>query len=229
MNDFTVKDIANLLSVSKTTISKAIKAAEMECDYVQSNRQYFSAEKTRQLILAVKPDFDVSFLLEQVANSQTKSENSQTETANLKEKSENSQTETANLEKKTANSQTKSENSQTETDSELELVRAMVKTLQEQLAIKDKQIAAYQEQISMQGEQIKDYSARLKEAMQLTKGQQLVSVAEKAERIAERTENQETLAAEPEKNIIEVKAAESKPKEETEQPKKNFWRKLFGL
>ena len=29
MNDFTVKDIANLLSVSKTTISKAIKAAEM--------------------------------------------------------------------------------------------------------------------------------------------------------------------------------------------------------
>ena len=103
MNDFTVKDIANLLSVSKTTISKAIKAAEMECDYVQSNRQYFSAEKTRQLILAVKPDFDVSFLLEQVANSQTKSENSQTETDSELENRGTWQTATANVHAKTAN------------------------------------------------------------------------------------------------------------------------------
>ena len=101
----------------------------------------------------------------------------------------------------------------------------MVKTLQEQLAIKDKQIAAYQEQISMQGEQIKDYSARLKEAMQLTKGQQLISAAEKT---AETMELENT-----EKEIIveTAAAAGNKPKEEKleEPPKKSFLRKLLGL
>ena len=94
MSDFTVKEIADILKVSKTTVQKAIKAANISYDYIERNRQYYSMEKTRQIVLSIRADFDFSLLESQLANSQTETENSQTDTAN---QVDNSPTQTEKL------------------------------------------------------------------------------------------------------------------------------------
>ena len=45
MRFYTVKEIADILGVSKTTVQKAIKAAAIEFDKVEKTRQYYSFEK----------------------------------------------------------------------------------------------------------------------------------------------------------------------------------------
>ena len=74
MNDLTVREIADILKVSKTTVQKAIKAAAISCDYVERNRQYYKSDKAKQIILSIRADFDIASL----ENSQTETENSQT-------------------------------------------------------------------------------------------------------------------------------------------------------
>ena len=230
MNDFTVKEIADFLEVSKTTISKYLKAAAIEADYVKSNRQYFSIEKTIEIIKAVKPDFDLKKLNIQLENSQTKFANLQIESANQGEKLTNSQEESENLQTESANSQT------SPSGTEIELMRSMVETLQEQLKIKDKQIAAYEEQIANQSEQIKDYSARLREAMELTKGQQYIAAADKTAQLLEHREDSEPVdagqAAVTKESISPAATiGNAEPREEDKQAapqKKSFWKKIFG-
>ena len=82
MKFYTVKEIADILGVSKTTVQKAIKAAAIECDKVEKNRQYYSLEKTKQIIIKANKDFDLDTLQVdlEVENSPTKTE---TQTENL--------------------------------------------------------------------------------------------------------------------------------------------------
>ena len=106
----------------------------------------------------------------------------------------------------------------------------MLTTLQGQLAAKDKQIAALEEQLVVKDRQINDYSARLAEAMELTKGQQYISAAEKVERIAAAQaapENEEVITSvEP----VQGEDIPAPPDEKAEQPpqKKSFWQRLIG-
>lgn len=82
MRFYTVKEIADILGVSKTTVQKAIKAAAIEFDKVEKNRQYYSFEKTKQIIVKANKDFDLDTLQVdlEVENSPTKTE---TQTENL--------------------------------------------------------------------------------------------------------------------------------------------------
>ena len=57
MKFYTVKEIADILGVSKTTVQKAIKAAAIEFDKVEKNRQYYSFEKDSWSIDRAK-DYD---------------------------------------------------------------------------------------------------------------------------------------------------------------------------
>ena len=84
MRFYTVKEIADILGVSKTTVQKAIKAAAIEFDKVEKNRQYYSFEKTKQIIAKVNKDFDLGTLQVglEVENSPTKTEN-QTENSQI--------------------------------------------------------------------------------------------------------------------------------------------------
>lgn len=213
MNDFTIKDIADLLGVSKTTIRKVISADNIDFDYVKSNRQYFGIDKTKKIISSIKKDFDFSLLETEVEtansqteNSQTKSEKSQTETAK-------SQTESENIGNQTENSQT--ENSQTrkpkEEQTELAALYQLMAIVQKQLEEKDKQLA-------VKDKQIQDLSDRLQEAMQLTHGQQFIAAADKAAMLQDKAANdiiEEEKTVKPQEDI--------KPVDE----KKSIWKKIF--
>lgn len=212
MSDFTVKEIADILKVSKTTVQKAIKAANISYDYIERNRQYYSMEKTRQIVLSIREDFDFSLLESKLANSQTETENSQTDTEN---QSGNSQTQTEKP-------KTKTENSPTDSKDEIAALHRLIDLVQQQLAEKDKQLA-------VKDKQIQDLSDRLAEAMQLTHGQQYIAAAD---RVMQLKESQQ----QPEEQTIEVAPAPAGTEEDKTNPlaadnpppKKGFWAKLFG-
>ena len=205
---YTVKEIADLLQVSKPTVQRAINAAGIEADKEDNKHsRFYSVEKARQIILSINADFDVASLAKQTDTSETFGETPQ---------------------QTPQNDATQSETPQQTGD--LELVKAMLTTLQGQLAAKDKQIAALEEQLVVKDRQINDYSARLAEAMELTKGQQYISAAEKVERIAAAQ-----AAPENEEVIIPVEPVQGEdtpapPDGKAEQPpqKKSFWQRLIG-
>ena len=210
MRDFTVKDLAEILGVSKPTIQRAINAAAIEADREDGQTRYYSYAAAAAISAKVKPDFDFSAC---VGGSdvppheppQTETPQNQTQNTATKPPHEPPQTETP-----------------PQADS-MEFMRAMLTTIQEQLAAKDKQIAAYEAQIAMKDKQIEDYSARLAEAMELTKGQQYIAAADKAAGLLEAAASQE------EEEII-IAAATGTGDEEPIAPakKKGFWQKLFG-
>lgn len=205
---YTVKEIADLLQVSKPTVQRAINAAGIEADKEDNKHsRFYSVEKARQIILSINADFDVASLAKQTDTSETFGETPQ---------------------QTPQNDATQSETPPQTGD--LELVKAMLTTLQGQLAAKDKQIAALEEQLVVKDRQINDYSARLAEAMELTKGQQYISAAEKVERIAAAQ-----AAPENEEVIIPVEPVQGEdtpapPDGKAEQPpqKKSFWQRLIG-
>lgn len=86
MKYYTMKDIADTLKVSKTTVRKAIKAAAIDYDKVESNKYFYSIDKTKQIIKNINSDFDLRGLQSdlETENSETKFANSQTETENSK-------------------------------------------------------------------------------------------------------------------------------------------------
>ena len=190
MREFTVKDLAELLGVSKPTIQRAINAAAIEADREDGQTRYYSHAAAAAISAKVKPDFDFSAC---VGGSETPTNvPPQTETP-------------------------------PQADS-MEFMRAMLTTIQEQLAAKDKQIAAYEAQIAMKDKQIEDYSARLAEAMELTRGQQYIAAADKTAGLLEAAANQEN------EEVIIAAAATGTGEEEPVAPakKKGFWSKLFG-
>ncbi len=211
MSDFTVKEIADILKVSKTTVQKAIKAADISFDYIERNRQYYSMEKTRQIVLSIREDFDFSLLESELANSQTETENSQTNTEN---QSGNSQTQTEKP-------QTETENSPTENREEIAALHRLIDLVQQQLAEKDKQLA-------VKDKQIQDLSDRLAEAMQLTHGQQYIAAADRVMQLKESQHTEEeTVVVSPapagtEQKVENPLAAENPPQ------KKGLWARLFG-
>lgn len=220
MRDFTVKDLAELLGVSKPTIQRAINAAAIEASREDKQTRYYSLDAAAAITAKVKPDFDFWAC---VGRSETPPHDAaQTETPpqNAATLSENAENDAA---------QTETEPKQAETPPQaaesLEFMKAMLTTIQEQLAAKDKQIAAYEAQIAFQNEQIKDYSDRLREAMELTKGQQYIAAADKTAGLLEAAANKEEKA----EVIIEADTAAGDIEEPTAAPaKKGFWQKLFG-
>ena len=178
MKQFTVREIADLLRVSKTTIQKYIKAANIEYDCIEKNKQYYSYQKAKEIIKNIRPDFDFSELENlqtEVENSETKlenqNENLQTEVEKSKNQVENSQTE---VEK----SKTEVENSPTQQNEQMATLNRMLDMIQKQLEEKDKQLA-------IKDKQIQDLSDRLQEAMELTKGQQYIAAADKTAQLLE--------------------------------------------
>lgn len=202
---FTVKEIAELLGVSKPTVQRAINTAAIEADTEDNKHtRSYCYDKTVSIIKSIDANFDLSVLAKQTDTPPKIGETPQQIPPN-----EAKQTDTP---------------PQT---SELELVKSMLATIQEQLAIKDKQIAAFEEQLAIKDKQIEDYSARLAEAMQLTKGQQYIAAADKVERIAAAQASPEgetvIFAEEP---VIDTDTPA--PQNAEPEQKKSFWQRLFG-
>ena len=176
MKFYTVKEIADILGVSKTTVQKAIKAAAIEWDKVEKNRQYYSFEKTKQIIVKVKKYFDLGTLqfgLE-VENSPTKTEN----------QTENSQILTENSPTESENSKTKTENSPT-IDKALEI-------LEKQLDEKDSTIKDLQEKLAAAYSQISEQSKTIAD---LATKAQYITAADKTAQIMDKQQKQEEMKA----------------------------------
>ena len=150
----TIKQLADQLGVSKTTISKAISALGLSNRLNRSGNKYIiSEDQTEQIKM-------------QIANSRPQTANDKSQTANDKSQTASDKSQTASDKSQTASdkSQTASDKSQTASDkSQLENQIALIELLQkqlvllnEQLSIKDGQIKAYQEQIRILTDSLHD-------------------------------------------------------------------------
>ena len=208
MRDFTVKDLAELLGVSKPTIQRAINAAAIEADREDGQTRYYSFDTAAAISAKVKPEFDFLGVVggsDVPPHDATQTETPQNDAKHTATTPPNDATQTA---------------TPPQADS-MEFMRAMLSTIQEQLAAKDRQIAAYEAQIAVKDEQIRDYSERLKEAMLLTKGQQYIAAADKTAGLLEAAANQE-------EEVIVAAAAGNAEEPVEPAKKKGFWQKLFG-
>lgn len=200
MSEFTVKQIAEALEVSKPTVQKLINKNSIQPVRIAKNKyRYYSLEDAAEIAKKINPSFNVSVL-------ESVSEKPQTETAKPENQIEKLETETAKPETETAKLET--ETAKPQNSDELELLKRTVAIIEKQLEEKDKQI--------------KDLSDRLAEALQLTKGQQYITAADKTTELLEADNRRNVEEAD---SVIEPEPAA--PADSTE--KKGFWRRIFGF
>ena len=206
MRFYTVKEIADILGVSKTTVQKAIKAAAIEFDKVEKNRQYYSFEKTKQIIVKVNKDFDLGTLQVglEVENSPTKTEN-QTENSQIL----------------TENSPTESENSKTQTENSPTIEKAL-EILEKQLDEKDSTIKDLQKKLAAAYSQISEQSKTIAD---LATKAQYITAADKTAQIMDKQQKQEEMkASAAAADIVETEPHEEQPKPQKEKKWFEFWK-----
>ena len=206
MRFYTVKEIADILGVSKTTVQKAIKAAAIEFDKVEKNRQYYSFEKTKQIIAKVNKDFDLGTLQVglEVENSPTKTEN-QTENSQIL----------------TENSPTESENSKTQTENSPTIEKAL-EILEKQLDEKDSTIKDLQEKLAAAYSQISEQSKTIAD---LATKAQYITAADKTAQIMDKQQKQEEIkASAAAADIVQTETQEEQPKPQKEKKWFEFWK-----
>ena len=219
MIEFTTKQLAELVGVSKPTIQKAINDLNIQPERTDNtNRGYYSHSSAVSIIKKVKPNYDISLLDTFGEKPQNETEKPQNEP----QETEKPQNFSQNLESETAKPQ----------NEQLELLRRAFSVLEAQLVEKDKQLAEKDKQIAIKDQQIQDYSKRLEEAMLLTGRQQYIAAADikkEADSRRDQEEGQEVIinetAAAVKDNISKEDLVEH---EEEPQKKKSFWQRLFG-
>lgn len=210
MKDYTVKEIAEIVEVSKPTVQKVIKDLSIDPIRIEKNKfRFYCYDDVIKITKEIKSDFNIEKLQNETAKPQNSFEKLQNETAKQHEEIEKSQ-----------NSFEKLQNGSH--SDELDLMRSMLSLIQEQMKEKDKQLA-------IKDKQIQDLNDRLAEAMELTRGQQYITAADKTAQLIEKSESEEVMVSEKEKQ--EEKAAVEKDqniKEDQPPQKKGFWSKLLG-
>lgn len=132
MKDYTVKEIAELLEVSKPTVQKMINDLGIEFITKGKRDRFYTEDNVIEIIKAINPNFDLSKIIEKTA----KTEN---EPQNIEESTENIEKDTENTEKDNAN---------TEKDRKIEdLQMQLLETLQKQIADQQKQLESKDQEI----------------------------------------------------------------------------------
>lgn len=156
-NEFTVKQIAEVIGVSKQAVQKVINKNNISYDSIDKNRQIYNYETAVIIISLMRDDFDFSKLKKVVDTPQTanqKNDNLTTENENQPPTTKGDPLSSApENENKTDNSATTTDNQQTTENQVIEILRQTIDTLQNQLIEKDKQIENLTKII--QAEQIK--------------------------------------------------------------------------
>ncbi len=192
---YTVKEIAELLNVSKPTIQRYINTAAIEPDKEENQCRYYSYDKAVEIIKAVNAEFDIS----RIAADHEAPQNDAPQTATPPQ------------------------------NAEIEILKSVIATIQEQLVIKDKQIANMDRQIAAYEDQITNYSKRLKEALDLTKGQQYIAAADKTAQIMDKeSAGKENIVA-TNRTDHEIDQPEQPKQEVLQKKKKNFFARLLDL
>ena len=213
---YTVKEIADLLSVSKPTIQRYINTAAIEPDKEENQCRYYNFDKAVKIIKAVNAEFDIS----RIAADHEAPQNEAPQTATPPQNAQNAATAPQNEAPQTA---TPPQNA------EIDILKSVIATIQEQLVIKDKQIANMDRQIAAYEDQITDYSKRLKEALELTKGQQYIAAADKTAQIMDKeSAGKENIVA-TNRTDHEIDQPEQPKQEVLQKKKKNFFARLLDL
>lgn len=235
MNEFSVKDIAALLGVSKPTVQSYINNNDIQASRVaKNNTRLYSYDTVVEIIRALDAEFDISILCTQVPNS-AKSDDEVPNFANDSEKQ-------GNLAQNLAQNSANSAKEQTE---ESDAIHIMLSMLQRELAAKDRMITELREEkIDLQGKLAQAYA----DITDLAKKAQYITAADKTTQLLDLQEKQkkeETIVNAPEPD---KESSGSRPKdaetpaatpaetstagvENPEQPqkKKGFFARLFGM
>lgn len=206
---YTVKQIADLLEVSKPTVQKVINDNSIEADKIEKNKyRYYSYEKCVFVISVLNPNFDFSMLPKKTEKTPQNIEKLQSGTAKSLENTEKSQS--------------------------IESLNKMLAIIEKQLEEKDKIIAQRDKELEQKSQELqkvrddaaaerKDLQDKLAKAYEditdLAKKAQYITAADKTNQIMEKIEQ------EVPESVIEIN--EEEPKEEIVEEKKGFFSKLF--
>lgn len=224
---YTVKEIADLLSVSKPTIQRYINTAAIEPDKEENQCRYYNFDKAIKIIKAVNAEFDIS----RIAADHEAPQNDAPQTATAPQ---NDAPQAATPPQNAQNAATAPQNDVPQAatppqNAEIDILKSVIATIQEQLVIKDKQIANMDRQIAAYEDQITDYSKRLKEALELTKGQQYIAAADKTAQIMDKeSAGKENIVA-TNRTDHEIDQPEQPKQEVLQKKKKNFFARLLDL
>lgn len=162
----TIKELANSIGVSKTTINNAIRDLGLSPSLKEGHKQMLDLSEDE-----VKAIRDRLLLPQTEKREAEKTEN---KTENQTEKTENQTEETTKSQEETEKQTEKQDN----TIVLIEMLREELKAKNEQLAIKDKQIQDLSDRLS-------EASANLSEALKATRGQQYIAAQDKAAQMIE--------------------------------------------
>ena len=198
----TIKELAESIGVSKTTINNTIKELKLSPALKEGHKQMLDLNE-----MEVKAIRDYLLIPHNGTKATEKTEN---ETEKQTKKSENQTVKSENQTEKSENSENKSEK-QEPTNILIEMLREELKVKNEQLAIKDKQIEDLSNRLS-------EVNANLSEALKATRGQQYIAAQDKAAQLMEADRRKEDV-------IIDTQ-----PKQPAEPPAKKSWlAKMLGL
>ena len=155
----TIRQLANELGVSKTTINKIISGLGVQHTIQKVGNKYLLSETQILQIkmqLAQNEKSKIENLKSQTDDQKSKTENLKSQTDDQKSKTENLKSQTENLKSQTDDQKSKTENLKSQTDNQnlILILEKQLSLLNEQLAVKDEQIMDYREQIKFYQEQI---------------------------------------------------------------------------
>ena len=220
--EYTVKELAELLDVSKPTVQKVINDNAIQEDKIVKNKyRYYSGQKVLFIIKNIKPDFDFSVLSQNTEKPQEITENNE-------EPVEKSPQNTTNVPQTPPNTQN------------FESLNRMLDVIEQQLKQKDEELAQKNKEIQYLREQNererKDLLDKLDKAYakiaEMGQGAQYITAADKTVQIIDKQAQEGADAASDVVITPAAKSEETKPKEEEQQAhpqKKSFLKKLFGL
>ncbi|MBQ5559942.1 MAG: hypothetical protein IIT46_09215 [Lachnospiraceae bacterium] len=148
----TIRQLANELGVSKTTINKIISGLGVQHTIQKVGNKYLLSETQ---ILQIKMQLAQNEK-SKIENLKSQTDDQKSKTENLKSQTDDQKSKTENLKSQTDDQKSKTENLKSQTDNQnlILILEKQLSLLNEQLAIKDEQIMDYREQIKFYQEQI---------------------------------------------------------------------------
>lgn len=239
--EYTVKQIAELIGVTKPTVQTAIKRSNIQPQRIDSvHRAFYSLNDTTVIIRSIKPTFDLSVLYdfgEKPPNEPQKAPQNKTNDFSVKPPNEkdhnadqevNRQNEAQKTEKK--NRQEENTNAAAADHATDYILNHYIPFLEDQLKAKDQQLAAAHRQIEEKDKQIQELFSRLAQSMDLTKGLQYITAADKMlQANSEAAQRQDQEQQEPQEQEVKT-AVKIQDQAEPQQKKKknNLLHRLFN-
>ena len=148
----TIRQLANELGVSKTTINKIISGLGVQHTIQKVGNKYLLSETQ---ILQIKMQLAQNEK-SKIENLKSQTDDQKSKTENLKSQTDDQKSKTENLKSQTDDQKSKTENLKSQTDNQnlILILEKQLSLLNEQLSIKDEQIMDYREQIKFYQEQI---------------------------------------------------------------------------